>query len=97
VVAASEPAPERITGEGRERNVTGDAWDRGGRVTGTEGRSAAGRNPTQRGETRGNGANANARAFRETEHPALAPSRVTGSSGSSMKGASVTLSGGARG
>ena len=97
VMAASEPTPERITGEGRERNVTGDAWDRGGRVTGTEGRSAAGRNPTQRGEPRGNGANANARAFRETEHPALAPSRVTGSSGSSMTGASVTLSGGARG
>jgi hypothetical protein len=95
VIAASEPSPERITGEGRERNVTGDAWDRGGRVTGTEGRSAAGRNPTQRGESRGNGANA--RAFRETEHPALAPSRVTGSSGSSMAGASVTLSGGARG
>ncbi|MBW6495863.1 MAG: transcriptional initiation protein Tat, partial [Burkholderiaceae bacterium] len=90
-----EPAPERITGEGRERSVTGDAWDRGGRVTGTEGRSAAGRNPTQRGEPRGNGTNA--RVARETEHPALAPSRVTGSSGSSMSGAAVTLSGGARG
>lgn len=95
VVAASEPTPERITGEGRERSVTGDAWDRGGRVTGTEGRSAAGRNPTQRGEPRGNGTNA--RVARETEHPALAPSRVTGSSGSSMSGAAVTLSGGARG
>lgn len=95
VAAASEPAPERITGEGRERSVTGDAWDRGGRVTGTEGRSAAGRNPTQRGEPRGNGTNA--RVARETEHPALAPSRVTGSSGSSMSGAAVTLSGGARG
>lgn len=95
VAAASEPTPERITGEGRERSVTGDAWDRGGRVTGTEGRSAAGRNPTQRGEPRGNGTNA--RVARETEHPALAPSRVTGSSGSSMSGAAVTLSGGARG
>ena len=95
VVAASEPTSERITGEGRERSVTGDAWDRGGRVTGTEGRSAAGRNPTQRGEPRGNGSNA--RVARETEHPALAPSRVTGSSGSSMSGAAVTLSGGARG
>ncbi len=95
VMPASEPTPERITGEGRERSVTGDAWDRGGRVTGTEGRSAAGRNPTQRGEARGNGMPA--RALRETEHPALAPSRVTGSSGNSMTGASVTLSGGARG
>lgn len=97
VMTASEPMPERITGEGRERTVTGDAWDRGGRVTGTEGRSAAGRNPTQRGEARGNGTNVSARAFRETEHPALAPSRVTGSSGNSTSGAAVTLSGGARG
>ena len=95
VVAAYEPTSGRITGEGRERSVTGDAWDRGGRVTGTEGRSAAGRNPTQRGEPRGNGTNV--RVARETEHPALAPSRVTGSSGSSMSGAAVTLSGGARG
>jgi hypothetical protein len=97
VAAAPESTPERITGEGRERSVTGDAWDRGGRVTGTEGLSAARRNPTQRGEPRGTGQTANARAFRETEHPALAPSRVTGSSGSSMTGAAVTLSGGARG
>ena len=98
VVATPEPTPERITGEGRERNVTGDAWDRGGRVTGTEGRSSAQRNPTQRGEMRGNGSVASARAFREVvEHPALAPSRVTGSSGGSMTGAAVTLSGGARG
>lgn len=97
VAAAPEPNPERITGEGRERSVTGDAWDRGGRVTGTEGLSAARRNPTQRGEPRGNGQTATARAFRETEHPALAPSRVTGSSGNSTSGAAVTLSGGARG
>jgi hypothetical protein len=97
VAATPEPTPERITGEGRERSVTGDAWDRGGRVTGTEGLSAARRNPTQRGEPRGTGQTANARAFRETEHPALAPSRVTGSSGNSASGAAVTLSGGARG
>ena len=95
VATAAEPALERITGEGRERSVTGDAWDRGGRVTGTEGHSAARRNPTQRGEPRGNGTSA--RAFRETEHPAPAPSRVTGSSGNSASGAAVTLSGGARG
>jgi hypothetical protein len=38
-----------------------------------------------------------ARAPRDNEHPALAPSKVTGSSGSSMAGAAVTLSGGARG
>lgn len=95
VVAAAEPAPDRITGEGRERSVTGDAWDRSGRVTGTEGRSAASRNPTQRGESRGSVMNA--RVNREMEHPALAPGRVTGSSGNSTAGSAVTLSGGARG
>ena len=91
---AAEPA-ERITGEGRERRITGDAWDRGDRVTGTEGHSATRRNPTMRGDPRGNGANA--RAFREVETPAPAPSRITGSSGNAPGGATVTLSGGARG
>ena len=93
--AVSRPAPERITGEGRERSVTGDAWDRGGRVTGTEGRSAAGRNPTQRGEPRGNGVSP--RVPREAVQPAATTSRITGSSGNSQGGAAVTLSGGARG
>lgn len=91
---AAEPA-ERITGEGRERRITGDAWDRGDRVTGTEGHSATRRNPTMRGDARGNGMNA--RAFREVETPAPATSRITGSSGNSPGGATVTLSGGARG
>lgn len=94
-VHAAEPAPERITGEGRARQVTGDAWDRSGRITGTEGHSATRRNPTQRGDPRGNGVSA--RAFREVEHPAPAVSRITGSSGNSSAGAAVTLSGGARG
>jgi hypothetical protein len=93
--AAIEAAPERITGEGRERSITGDAWDRSGRITGTEGHSATRRNPTLRGDPRGNGMNA--RAFREVEHPAPAASRITGSSGNSGAGATVTLSGGARG
>lgn len=95
VLAAPAPAPERITGEGRERRVTGDAWDRGDRVTGTEGHAATRRNPTLRGDPRGNGVNA--RVLGETERPAPAPSRITGSSGSSAAGATVTLSGGARG
>ena len=90
----AEPA-ERITGEGRERRITGDAWDRGDRVTGTEGHSATRRNPTMRGDPRGNGVNA--RAFREVETPEPAPSRITGSSGNAAGGATVTLSGGARG
>jgi hypothetical protein len=96
-VDTKERSPERITGEGRERNVTGDAWDRGDRITGTEGLSAARRNPTWRGEPRLNGATKNAREFRKAEQPEAQPSRVTGCSGSSMAGAAVTMSGGARG
>lgn len=94
---AKERGPERITGEGRERNVTGDAWDRGDRVTGTEGLSAARRNPTWRGEMRPSGPSRSAREFRKAEQPEAKPSRVTGCSGSSMTGAAVTMSGGARG
>ncbi|WP_324779631.1 CsoS2 family carboxysome shell protein [Thiobacillus sedimenti] len=92
---AAEAAPERITGEGRERRITGDAWDRGDRVTGTEGRSAQRRNPTLRGDPRGNGATA--RDNREIERPAAAASRITGSSGNASSGAAITVSGGARG
>jgi hypothetical protein len=91
----SPEVPERITGEGRERKITGDAWDRGDRITGTEGRSAQKRNPTMRGDSRGNGINA--RDNREIERPAAATSRITGSSGNSSAGAMITMSGGARG
>ena len=96
VAAAAESNLERITGEGRERRITGDDWDRGDRITGTEGRSAVRRNPTQRGDPRGNGVNV--RTLGEAERPVPATSsRVTGSSGNSQAGAAVTLSGGARG
>ncbi len=93
--APAPVAPERITGEGRERRITGDAWDRGDRVTGTEGRSAQRRNPTLRGDARGNGVSA--RDNREIERPAPSTSRITGSSGNASTGAAVTVSGGARG
>lgn len=91
---AAEATAERITGEGRERRITGDAWDRGGRVTGTEG-PATRRNPTQRGDARGNAVGA--RAFRDVETPEPSPSRITGSSGNASAGATITVSGGARG
>lgn len=92
---AAGAAPERITGEGRERRITGDAWDRGDRITGTEGRSAQRRNPTIRGDARGNGVTA--RDNREVERPAPATSRITGSSGNTNAGPTITVSGGARG
>ena len=95
-MAEPAPEPQRITGEGRERHITGDAWDRGDRVTGTEG-PASRRNPTLRGDPRGNAMSA--RAPRDVETPAPAPtaSRITGSSGNASGGAAITVSGGARG
>jgi hypothetical protein len=85
----------RVTGEGMELSmkITGNDWNRGERVTGTEGTSAVKRNPTRRGPI--------------SAMPTSAPKRneevdrndikVTGGSGTSDKGAPVTLSGGARG
>ena len=90
----------KVTGEGSQagREVTGDAWHAARRVTGTEGASSLMRNPSVKGTPRGMGVNA--QVFRAIEKPAvsvLPESRITGSAGSSGKGASVTLSGGARG
>ena len=87
----SQPATTgRITGEGRERLITGDAWDRGDRVTGTEGQSTNRRNPTMRGLP------PVMRPPRPVEKPEASDIRITGGSGNT-KGAAVTLSGGARG
>jgi len=85
----------RITGEGIETglNITGDDWDRGEHVTGTEGRSAARRNMTQRGPM---SAMPSAAPKRNEEVPP-SDTKITGGSGNSEKGAMVTLSGGARG
>ena len=91
-------AGQRLTGEGSQTGVrvTGDAWDGSSRVTGTEGHSSLVRNPSLRGQPRGEGVNA--RRFRETvELPPAPTSRITGSSGSCHDGPLVTLSGGARG
>lgn len=101
--AMPEPAApvaqvERITGEGRDagRRITGDDWGRSERVTGTEGRWAQGRNPTQRGA--GRGMNTGAWANKSLERPEAPPlAKVTGSSGNAGKGALITVSGGARG
>lgn len=94
--AMEEAARPRITGEGLDgRRITGDDWGRNERVTGTEGLSSAGRNPTRRGGAMG--AFAGARAFRESQAREIPPLRVTGSSGATERGAVVTVSGGARG
>ena len=100
----AEPPPldvatgaRRLTGEGSQSGarVSGDAWQASGRVTGTEGTSSLARNPSQRGAARDMGMNA--RQLRDVERAAQPESRITGSSGNTVKGAAVTLSGGARG
>jgi hypothetical protein len=70
-------------------------WLDQSRVTGTEGASSLMRNPSLRGQPRGEGSNA--AKFREVERPEIPSSRVTGSSGNTERGAAVTVSGGARG
>lgn len=91
-------AAQRLTGEGSQsgRVITGDAWGALSRVTGTEGASSQVRNLSERGMPRGMGVSA--RHFGEVvERPEIPESRITGSSGNTGKGATVTYSGGARG
>ncbi|MCA1979482.1 MAG: CsoS2 family carboxysome shell protein, partial [Thiobacillus sp.] len=94
--AEAVAAARRLTGEGREGSrITGDAWHAQSRVTGTEGASSLARNSSLRGQPRGAGVNA--QVFREVERVEVPESRITGSSGNTRGGATVTLSGGARG
>lgn len=96
VAPAAKPPTGRVTGEGREEGfaITGAAWRRGGSTTGTEGTSATRRNPTIRGEQR---SMAMQLVATEREHPPAPTSRVTGSSGNTSAGSTITYSGGARG
>ncbi len=101
VPAPVEPGEERprVTGEGMSgaSKITGDDWDRGDRVTGTEGRSATGRNPTRRGAINSAMPGTQAVGRREKDQAEEPVSKVTGSAGSYERGALVTVSGGARG
>ena len=83
----------RVTGEGSGHRITGDDWDRGERVTGTEGSSARRRNPTRTGAM---SAMPTYQSKRNDDVPQPV-SRVTGSSGSTDRGSLITVSGGARG
>jgi hypothetical protein len=91
------PAAQRLSGEGSQqgRRVSGDAWDGDTRVTGTEGSSSLARNPSMRGQPRGTGVSA--MSFRNVERPVVPDSVITGSAGNTRGGATVTVSGGARG
>ena len=90
---AEQPAASRVTGEGSGTKVTGDDWDRGDRVTGTEGSSARRRNPTRVGPM---SAMPGAQNKRNVDVPPP-NSKLTGSSGSTDQGSLITVSGGARG
>ncbi len=85
----------RVTGEGQSAglNITGDDWDRGDRVTGTEGVSARRRNPSRMG---GRSAMPEFEIKRNNELPEP-DFLITGSSGNTRDGQMVTFSGGARG
>ena len=86
----------RVTGEGISAGlkITGDDWDRGERVTGTEGVSARRRNPTRPGSKTSMPAALQQKRNEERPEPV---SRVTGSSGNTTAGSLITVSGGARG
>jgi hypothetical protein len=88
-------AISRVTGEGISAGlkITGDDWDRGDRVTGTEGASARRRNPTRTGPM---SAMLAQQPKRNDDVPEPV-SRVTGSSGNTSAGSLITVSGGARG
>lgn len=85
----------RISGEGQDAGlkITGDDWDRGKNVTGTEGTSARRRNPTMRA--------AQAATMpvdsKRNKDLTIPMSKVTGGSGNTEQGSLVTYSGGARG
>ncbi len=85
----------RVTGEGISAGlkITGDDWDRGERVTGTEGASARRRNPSRPGPMSA----MPAFELKRNEEVPVPVSRVTGSSGNTERGSLVTVSGGARG
>ncbi|MGC9269858.1 CsoS2 family carboxysome shell protein [Acidiphilium sp.] len=86
---------QRLSGEAHvHERVTGDAWQAQSRVSGTEGRSSVMRNPSRRGQPRGEGVDA--RGGRAADMPAAGAILVTGSSGNTGRGAVVTVSGGAR-
>ncbi len=90
----------RISGEGMDAGakITGDDWDRGDHVTGTEGASAVRRNPTFHGvNARAASSISVMKSSKRNDDVPVPVSKVTGSSGNTVDGSLVTYSGGARG
>lgn len=88
----------RVTGEGMDTSmkITGNDWNRGEHVTGTEGASAK-RNPTRRGPVSAMSDYTAKRNEKRNEEVVRSDIKVTGGCGTSESGAPVTVSGGARG
>ncbi len=86
----------RVSGEGMDvtLKITGDDWDRGDRITGTEGLSATVRNPSIRGPRNAMINRTICKEKNDAPHPT---NLVTGSSGNYKEGSLITYSGGARG
>ena len=90
VAPVAQPAPAAPQG----KQITGDAWDRGNKVTGTEGPWASSRNASIRGAA--GQSPMGAAQYRPVAMEPVPQSPITGSSGNTDTGAKVTLSGGAR-
>jgi hypothetical protein len=93
--ADPQRATSRVTGEGISAGlkITGDDWDRGERVTGTEGVSARNRNPSRVGTVMP----MRSHDYKRNQDIPVPESRITGSSGNTSAGSLITVSGGARG
>ena len=89
VAPVAQPAAEE-----QSSAITGDAWDRGNKVTGTEGPWASSRNASIRGAAGQSPMGAS--QYRPVAMEEVPQSPITGSSGNTDTGAKVTLSGGAR-
>ncbi len=87
-------APVAVATPEESAKITGDGWDRGTKVTGTEGPWAAQRNASIRGAS--GQAPMGASQYRPVAMEEVPKSPITGSSGNTDVGAKVTLSGGAR-
>jgi len=88
-------AQDQLEVEAPQSRITGDGWDRGSKVTGTEGQWANSRNTSVKGSS-SRQAPMGAAQFRPNSMEAVPLSPITGSSGNADTGAKVTLSGGAR-
>ena len=88
-------AQDQLEVEAPKSRITGDGWDRGSKVTGTEGQWANSRNMSVKGSSNRQ-APMGAAQFRPKSMEEVPMSPITGSSGNADSGAKVTLSGGAR-